>query len=541
MTGPTPSTAALSVRDLTVAYAGHGRALDSVDLDLAEGATTAVVGESGSGKTTLLRALVGLTPPGARVHVGALTLRNAAGDEVSARPDDLRGRLVGVVPQDPTRALDPLRRIGAHFRELHRHFHGVRSRTESAELTVAALEQVGISEPGRRLVQLPHELSGGQLQRVLIALALVPEPRILLADEPTSNLDATVQRTLLDLLARLQDERGLTLAMVTHDVAVAHERADQVVVLQRGRVVEHGPARAVIGAPSHAYTSTLVRAARDEVAPVPVPAGAPVVLAATGLRATYGGRSGERVVLDDVSLEVRRGTAVAVVGESGAGKTTLLRIVAGLVRPDAGRVEVGGLRLTGAPATREVARKVQLLGQNPARSLDPRLRIDQVLAEPLMAQRTHDRAEVRRRTGALLERVGLDAALLRRRPTELSGGQLQRVALARALTLEPELLVLDEPVSALDAASRGTVLRLLAELQRDLGVAYLLVSHDLAMVRSSAHEVLVLDAGRIVERGRPAELLAHPRHPRTAALVASVPRLPAAGATPRPLPVPNRP
>ncbi|MDT0268548.1 ABC transporter ATP-binding protein [Streptomyces sp. DSM 44915] len=510
---------------------GATRAVDDLSLTVPAGGTVAVVGASGSGKSTLVNALLGLTPKAARVDFRRLEFR--AGADAEARvvtdPRELRGRAVGLVPQDPVRSLDPLTRIEAHFFELHRHFLGRIDRAASRRRTVAALAAVGVDRPARRLRQYPHELSGGLRQRVLIALALVGEPRLLLADEPTSNLDATVQRRVLDLFDEVRAARGLSLLLVTHDIAVAGERADRLLVMRDGRIVESGPTREVLTRPQDPYTQRLLESLPSRLPARPAfrPASPPrIVLAADGLTRSFAGgrRDAPVTAVQDVSLTLHRGQTVAVVGESGAGKSTLLRLLTGLATPDRGTVALDGHPLRpGRPARAALARRVQLVYQNPASSLNPSLPVGRTVAEPLEAHHVGTARSRAERAAELLRQVELPAELAQRRPTELSGGQLQRVAIARALALEPDVVVLDEPVSALDQAVRFALLRLLTELQARLGVGYLLVSHDLGVVRAVADEVLVMHRGRIVESGPTEAVFTTPTSPHTRALLDAVP------------------
>ncbi|MER5493488.1 ABC transporter ATP-binding protein [Streptomyces sp. NPDC002490] len=542
----------LRLEGLRVHYpGGPGRdpvvAVDDLSLTVASGSTVAVVGESGSGKSTTLKALLGLVPRTARVGLRRLEFRDGHG-VLRVVPDvrALRGRSVGLVPQDPGDALDPLMRIGAQFAELHRHFLAVTDREESRALTAAALDAVGVDRPLLRLRQYPHELSGGQRQRVLIALALVGTPRLLLADEPTSQLDATVQRRVLDLIDGVRARHGLAVLMVTHDIAVAAGRAEHLLVMRAGRVVESGPTARVLDAPEHPYTRQLLGARPDALPARPVfrpEAPARVVLEARGLVKSFrAGRAGAPIeAVRDVSLTVQRGQTVAVVGESGAGKSTLLRLLTGQERADAGAVLLDGEELFPTRRRHEpFARRVQLVYQNPARSLDPLLTLGRAVAEPLEAHRLGDARWRAGRARELLEQVGLPGAFAERRPPELSGGQLQRAAIARALALEPDVVVLDEPVSALDQAVQFALLELLDVLQQRHGIAYLLVSHDLSVVRAVADEVLVMRHGRIEERGPAAEVFDRPQHPFTRELLAAVPVLPRPG-PPHPGDVPSDP
>lgn len=535
--------ALLRLEGLRVAYPEHRGgggvvAVDDLSVTVPQGRAVAIVGESGSGKSTTLHALLGLTPRTASVGFRRLEFRDDSGDGTAdgtgglrriEDPRALRGRSVGLVPQDPIRALDPLMRIGAQFAELHRHFLGLADKAESARRTVAALESVGVDRPVLRLRQYPHELSGGQRQRILIALALVGEPRLLLADEPTSNLDATVQRRVLDLFDEIRTRRGLSLLLVTHDIAVAGERADQLLVMRAGRVVESGPTRDVLGDPQDAYTRQLLTSRPSGLPPRRVfRAASPprIVLEAHGLVKSFGGGRGQQRIeaVREVSLTLHRGQTVAVVGESGAGKSTLLRLLTGLERPERGTVTLDGAQpRPGRKGRAAFARRVQLVYQNPASSLNPSLPVGRAVAEPLEAHRIGGARSRAERARELLEQVGLPAELAGRRPAQLSGGQLQRVAIARALALDPDVVVLDEPVSALDQAVQYALLELLGELQERLGVAYLLVSHDLGVVRAVADEVLVMHRGRVEERGAAEAVFEAPASPYTRALLDAVP------------------
>lgn len=533
---PIGGETALQLSGLTVAYAQGGTVVDDVSLDLPAGKTVAIVGESGSGKSTLLRALLGLNPRTATESWRLLEIRGRDGRP--RRVDDartLRGAGVGIVPQDPSRSLDPLLRIGANFSELHRHLLRITDGARSRALAEAALESVGVDDPPARLAQYPHELSGGLQQRVLIALALVGDPQLLLADEPTSNLDATVQKRVLDLLDDLRVRRSLSLLLVTHDIAVAAERADLIHVMRGGRLVEGGPAAAILSNPRTDYTRHLLGALPGRL-PRRAGAGAeafPIVLEARDLRKAFGRGPARIDAVADVGLALRRRRTLAIVGESGAGKSTLLRLLVGLERPDRGNVLLHGRH---DPATRAglrvFRRHVQLVYQNPVGSLNPAYTVGDSIAESLEANSLGTRSERRARVRDLLRQVDLPEGVSERRPSQLSGGQLQRVAIARALALEPEVLILDEPVSALDQAVQYALLQLLLALQARLGVAYLLVSHDLGVVRALADEVIVMRHGRVEERGPTARVFAAPTSAYTRALLDAVPSLEAGAPTP---------
>ncbi|MFD6818564.1 dipeptide ABC transporter ATP-binding protein [Microbacterium sp. NPDC060132] len=528
----------LTATDLTVSY-GDREVVHGISFDIAEGETLALVGESGSGKSTTAHALLGLLPEGGRVDAGRVLLGEL---DISGWSDralrGIRGPEIGLVPQDPATSLDPVRPVGVQVEEILR-LHGHRDRRSRRARAIELLDRVGIDDPGLRARQYPHELSGGMRQRVLIATAVALRPRLLIADEPTSALDATVQRTVLDLLDELQREEGTSILLVTHDLGVAADRAARLVVLKDGRIVEQGTSDAVLAAPREPYTRQLLADApafatgfrRPDAPPflrdaAAVAAENPYAIVAEGLVKEFrvAGRERFRAV-DDVSFRVRRGTTHALVGESGSGKTTTARLVTRFHRPDAGSIEVAGADVTaatGAPL-RALRRRIQLVYQNPFASLDPRQHVVDIVAEPLQNFRVGGRAERRERALALLDRVALPADVARRTPRELSGGQRQRVAIARALAIDPEIVVLDEAVSALDVTVQARILELLTSLQAELGLTYLFISHDLAVVRRISHTVSVMRRGRVVEEGRTEELFHDPQHEYTRELLAAVP------------------
>ncbi|MGW4369509.1 dipeptide ABC transporter ATP-binding protein [Nocardia takedensis] len=525
----------LRVRDLRVSYRTRRgtpphHAVDGVSLSVRPGEFVSVVGESGSGKSTTVHAALRLLPDNARVTAEALELD---GTDVSGwgerRLSRLRGPFVGFVPQDPGTSLNPVKRVGVQVREalrLHRRLDAV----EGRELAVAKLELAGLRDPDRVYGQYPHELSGGMKQRVLIAIALANDPALLVADEPTSALDVTVQKVILDHLTHLRATLGLGVLLVTHDLGVAAERSDRLIVMRAGRIVEQGATAEVLDAPRTDYTRDLIAAVPGRsgpATPTGIPARTPPDRATKLLRVRSVSKSfAGRPAVDDVSLDIVAGSTHAVVGESGAGKSTLARIAVGFTEPDGGEVLLDGDRLTGIGRARlrDNRREIQFVHQNPYSSLDPRLDVGEIIAEPLLALGLEsDRAERRARVVDLLDAVALDAAHLRRKPAELSGGQRQRVAIARALAAGPRVLVLDEAVSALDVSVQAQILRLLVDLQHRQRLTYLFITHDLGVVRQIADDVTVMRGGRIVETGPVARIFGRPATDYTRTLLAAVP------------------
>ncbi|MGW5587963.1 dipeptide ABC transporter ATP-binding protein [Streptomyces sp. NPDC003857] len=516
-----PVTAPLvQVTDLTVEFGGL-RAVDGLSFELAVGGALGLVGESGSGKSTVASALLGLhRDTGARLGGSVLV----AGTDVGRASDEelrrLRGAKAAMVFQDPLSSLDPYYAIGDQIAEVYR-VHTRASRRAARARAVEVLDRVGIPDAVRRSRSRPHEFSGGMRQRALIAMALACEPDLLIADEPTTALDVTVQAQILDLLHTLRQETGMGLLLVTHDVGVAAESVDEVLVMRHGKVVEHGSVATVLGAPREEYTRDLLSAVpRVDVSRVsPAAPSEEVVIEAVGLRREFGRGRGRFAAVDDVSLTVRRGETLGVVGESGSGKTTLGRMLVGLLEPTAGEVRYeGGVRSGVGPA-------VQMVFQDPVSSLNPRRSVGESIADPLRARGERDERHIRHRVGELLARVGLDAEHYDRYPHEFSGGQRQRVGIARALAADPRVIVCDEPVSALDVTTQAQVVALLGELQRELGLAFVFVAHDLAVVRQVSDRVAVMRGGRIVEYGPADEVYGAPQDPYTRQLLAAVPAL----------------
>ncbi len=557
----------LSIRDLKVAFRlgkedgvdrrvqAVGRGDAGVSFDVPENATVALVGESGSGKTVTAMSILNLLPDNAERR-GAIRFRDR--DLLAASLPELqalRGRDIACVFQDPMTSLNPVFTIGEQLREpLARHL-GMRGR-QARERAEALLDEVGLPQPRSRLAAYPHQLSGGQQQRVMIAMALACEPKLLIADEPTTALDVTIQRQIIELLARLKDRHRMSMLFISHDLGLVGEIADHVVVMREGTVREQGPVAEIFAAPRDPYTRALLacrptleqRDARlmvidDYIAgrraastAKPRDPDAPVVLEATGLRKSFWIRSGvfgrrEFPAVRGASFKLRRGHTLGVVGESGSGKTTmgltLLRLHEPGGGPAGGRVMFDGRDLLTVPRADLLAvrQRIQVVFQNPYASLNPRFTIGQTLVEPMAIHHVGaGSAEREARARSLLERVGLDEAAMRKYPHEFSGGQRQRVAIARCLTLSPEVLVLDEAVSALDVSVQAQVLNLLKDLQDELGLAYVFISHDLAVVRFMADEVLVMKDGAVVEQASVEQIIDHPQQEYTRRLMSAVPR-----------------
>ncbi|WP_260853383.1 dipeptide ABC transporter ATP-binding protein [Corynebacterium glyciniphilum] len=524
-------TPLLEIRDLAVSYRtrrGDVHAVKDVNLTVRRGRVTAIVGESGSGKSTSAMATLGLLPSTATVS-GEILLEGRSLRDLPRREwRTVRGRRIGLIPQDPNNSLNPVKTIGESVGEgLRIHRRG--NRAARREKVVELLGTVGIDNPELRYTQYPHELSGGMKQRALIAAALALEPDLIIADEPTSALDVTVQRTILDLLDRMRADLGIGVLFITHDLAVAGDRADELVVMRSGEVREDGPTDRILTEPRDDYTRRLLADAPSLVSAVEaasyrsaVPAeGSSPLLQVTGLRQEFG----STVAVDDVSFSVLQGTTHAIVGESGSGKSTVGRAVTAFRRPTSGEVLLGDTRVDelDAKGRRELRRRVQMVYQNPYSSLDPRQSIGSIVAEPLRNLSDLSRSEIRGRVDGILDRVALGSDMTDRRPAELSGGQRQRVAVARALILDPDLVVLDEAVSALDVTVQAQILHLLDELQRDLGLTYVFISHDLAVVREISDTVSVMSGGRQVESGRTEDIFERPTSDFTTRLLDAIP------------------
>ena len=569
----------LEINDLEVAFrssTGLVPAVRKARLTLYPGQSVAIVGESGSGKSTMAHAIIGLLPGTGRVTGG--TIRFQGRDITHLGPQELtalRGSSIGLVPQDPMSNLNPVWSIGFQVKEAlranglagvadDRLAHLIAERTDDAEKPVPStggsidvneqvsllLEQAGLPEASRRAKQYPHEFSGGMRQRALIAIGLAARPDLLIADEPTSALDVTVQRRILDHLQTLVRELGTAMLFITHDLGLAAERAEHIVVMHRGRVVESGPSLEVLQDPRHPYTQRLVKAAPSLASRRIESAHARGIQVADDelLGASLGASSTEEILrvehltkvfevrgakgkdktltaVDDVSFGIRKGTTTALVGESGSGKSTVANIILNLIDPTSGKVFHDGVDLStlGPKELFALRRIMQPVFQNPYGSLDPMYSIFRVVEEPLRVHDIGTAKEREERVAELLDMVSLPRSVMRRYPHELSGGQRQRVAIARALALKPEIVVLDEAVSALDVLVQAQILRLLSDLQAELELTYLFITHDLAVVRQIADDVVVMEHGRIVESGAADELFAAPSQDYTRELIRAVP------------------
>ncbi|WP_404320392.1 dipeptide ABC transporter ATP-binding protein [Arthrobacter luteolus] len=567
MTETSPESPLLEVTDLAVGFQtmeGPVQAVRKAGFSLGAGKTLAIVGESGSGKSTTAMAVIGLLPGNGKVSAGSIRFE---GQELVGLPESkmraIRGRSIGLVPQDPMSNLNPVTKIGTQVAETLL-VHGMATSKDVDRKVVEVLTAAGLPFAAERAKQYPHEFSGGMRQRALIAIGLACRPRLLIADEPTSALDVTVQRTILDQIGRMTEELGTSVLLITHDLGLAAERASDLVVMHRGEVVETGPARQLLEDPQHPYTKSLVSAA-PSVAAVRLSPGAFAAPAAERLTLVDGnatepaapaaepasgpdagesaapdniveirdlnkvfkirGKSGDFHAVRNVSLEIPRGRTVAIVGESGSGKTTTARMLLKLIEPTSGSMTFDGVDIASLAKGQltDFRQRVQPIFQDPYSSLDPMFTIERILDEPLKTYKRGDRRERAARVRELMEQVALPASMLRRYPAELSGGQRQRVAIARALALNPELIVCDEPVSALDVLVQAQILKLLGDLQRDLGLSYLFISHDLAVVRLISDYVCVMKDGELVEAATSEEVFQNPRHPYTRKLLASIP------------------
>ncbi|KAF2412258.1 ABC transporter ATP-binding protein [Microbacterium sp. B35-04] len=577
---PAAGAPLLQVRDVAVEFQtidGPVHAVEAVDLDLVAGETLAIVGESGSGKSTTAMAVIGLLPGNGKITRGSILFE---GEDLVGAPESvlrtIRGRSIGLVPQDPMSNLNPVAKIGTQIAETLL-AHGLATRRDVDRKVVETLAAAGLPNAEERAKQYPHEFSGGMRQRALIAIGLACDPKLLIADEPTSALDVTVQKTILDQLDRMTSERGTAVMLITHDLGLAAERAARVVVMNRARIVEQGPARQILEDPQHPYTQALVKAApsvaavrlrpevfratpaetpEPDIAPAAeatgtgtVPPPRPVQPALTQPRADEAagdeaaapdyivevegltkifkvrGSKEDFAAVQDVSFAIPRGETVAIVGESGSGKTTTARMMLRVYEPTSGSIRFDGqdvATLKGADL-KQFRQRVQPIFQDPYSSLNPMFSIERIISEPLDFYKRGSSKERAARVRQLLDDVALPESMLRRYPSELSGGQRQRVAIARALALSPDLIVCDEPVSALDVLVQDQVLTLLRDLQREYGLSYLFISHDLAVVRLISDYVCVMKDGQLVEAASSEEIFTNARDPYTRRLLASIP------------------
>jgi len=525
----------LEVSGLSVRF-GENEVVSDVSFSLQRGERFGIIGESGSGKTLTALALTGLLPEGA-VASGTILLDDAPLPRSERAMARLRGKRIGMVFQEPMTALNPLMRVNDQVEEAIR-LNEVRGMTQME--VPYLLKEVGLEiKHGDRY---PHQLSGGQRQRVMIAMALASRPDILIADEPTSALDLVTQRTVLDLIADICARRQMALLFISHDLKAVGALCSRVAVMYRGKVVETGRAASVFGAPQQPYTQKLVAASHFKQRPSPRPPVGEPLLTVDGVTRDY--RQGGMLwwaekplrAVHDARFSIAAGECLALVGPSGCGKTTLARIIVGLDRATAGEVRLEGVAYQGKDLPKSLRRDLSLVFQDPYGSFNPRLTVGDSLGEPLRLEPGLTGEAVTARLVEAIIAVGLDADMLERYPHEFSGGQRQRLAIARALVTRPKLVVLDEPVSALDMSVRGEVLALLEKLQADFGLTYLIISHDLDMVRAMADRVLVMEAGEIVEEGKPEQIFAAPQHRLTRDLVAA--RLPEIAPPPVELPLP---
>jgi len=562
--------ALLEVRGLRVEFATEGgavQAVDGVSFELGAGEVLAIVGESGSGKSVTAQTILGLTRSHNATIEGSVRLRGQElVDASEAELQKVRGGEVAMVFQDPMTSLNPVYRVGHQIVEAIR-AHRRMSDAEARALAIEMLGAVEIPDSERRVDNYPHEFSGGMRQRAMIAMALALEPTVLIADEPTTALDVTIQAQILALLARLNRERNLATILITHDLGVVAEVADRILVMHEGRIVERGSLDEIFYAPKDSYTRRLLGAVvRLDQPPPPKPtsttgdgpipsnistesARRPALLEVRGLVKRFPVRGGlfqrtrgETTAVDEVSLTVARGETLGLVGESGSGKSTLCRAILGLIEPDSGSIRFEGREIAGLPQRRmrPIRGDIQMVFQDPYSSLNPRKRVGQIVGASLRSQdsladgpktsgiptvsaRRREGEAPRRQVGELLERVGLSAAHYDRYPHELSGGQRQRVGIARALAVEPRLIVADEPVSALDVTIRAQILDLLAELQDDFDLSYVFVAHDIGVVRHVSDRIAVMHEGKIVEEGPTGGVCERPSHPYTRSLLDAVP------------------
>ncbi len=553
------ATPVLSMRGVDIAFGTKKNPLPTVfdiNLDIYPGETVAIVGESGSGKSTTAHAVMGLIPGGGRVTSGTIELDGQDITHFSEKQfTAIRGNTVGLIPQDPMSNLNPVWTIGHHIKEGLK-YNNIATGSEAHQRAIELLDEAGMKESSRRVDEYPHQFSGGMRQRALIAAGLAARPSLLIADEPTSALDVTVQQQILDHLDRLTDQLGTAVMLITHDLGLAAERAQRIVVMSQGRIVESGPSLEILQDPHHPYTKKLVAAAPSLSARRADVTGRSAATVATRVSTPEEGSSaddvaskkkplieaknlskiyqvrGEKpwkkkdfVAAKDINFYLDRGRTLALVGESGSGKSTVAQMVLGLLQPTSGTITFNGEDVTSLDRKQELRfrRHVQPVFQNPYGSIDPMYSVFSTISEPLRIHKIGNKKEHEKRVRELLDMVAMPQSMMHRYPGELSGGQRQRVAIARALALNPDALILDEAVSALDVLVQSQVLELLNDLQQRMDLTYLFITHDLAVVKQIADETLVMRSGEIVERGQTDDLFANPREEYTQRLLDSIP------------------
>ncbi|WP_062310860.1 dipeptide ABC transporter ATP-binding protein [Demequina rhizosphaerae] len=555
----------VSIKDLEIGFqTGNGfvQAVKGVSFDIFPGETVAIVGESGSGKSTTATGIIDLLPSngritGGQVVFGGKDLTKASKQEIVR----IRGREIGYVPQDPMSNLNPVWSVGFQVREAVLANNMAKNKKDADKRAIEVLQEAGLADAERRMKQFPHQFSGGMRQRVLIGIGLAADPKLLIADEPTSALDVTVQRVILDHLESLTREKNTALLLITHDLGLAAERASKVIVMYQGKIVEAGPSLDLLQNPQHPYTKRLIAAApslasqrlkSSKVSAVEAPQGDEIDLAAASAhrhevveQADHAGtpaievkdltkvfsirrgsfRSEPFTAVDKVNFQVPRGTTMALVGESGSGKSTVAKMVLGLETATEGEILIGGKDATALNREEMLAhrRRMQPVFQDPYGSLDPMRSIGSIIQEPLDVHKIGDRKERENRVNEVIDEVALPRTVLSRYPNELSGGQRQRIAIARALALKPDVVILDEAVSALDVLVQAQILQLLADLQEELGLTYLFITHDLAVVRVVADDVAVMERGKIVEHGKVEEIFSNAQTEYTQKLLDAIP------------------
>ncbi|MDC7089383.1 dipeptide ABC transporter ATP-binding protein [Corynebacterium pseudodiphtheriticum] len=543
----------LELKDLNITFSSSGgdvHAVRGANLEVYPGETVAIVGESGSGKSTTAMSIIGLLPKNGKIEGGSIVFNGEDLTKASEkRFQQIRGAEIGLVPQDPMSNLNPVWKIGAQVTESLKANNALDGAGKD-EKVAQLLTEAGLPDAAKKAKQYPHEFSGGMRQRALIGIGLAARPQLLIADEPTSALDVTVQRKILDHLASLTEELGTAVLLVTHDLGLAAERAEHLVVMHRGRIVESGPSQEILQDPQHPYTQRLVQAApsintarysdnvtvnensdgagSQSTSGEPINADNDFVIEVANLTKEFAQRGRGKDVfkaVDDVSFNVRRGTTLAMVGESGSGKSTIANMVLQLLEPTSGTIKFNGADVSKFSKKQlfNLREKMQVVFQNPYGSLDPMYSIYKSIEEPLILHKRGNRKERQRRVAELLDMVAMPASTMQRFPNELSGGQRQRIAIARAMALNPEVLVLDEAVSALDVLVQDQILKLLQNLQDEHNLSYLFITHDLAVVRQSADDVVVLQNGNLVEKNTTENLFRNAEQEYTRNLINSVP------------------